>query len=162
MSESERSHDPAPAPDVPSPDAAEPAPPATDEPALEVPPPVAPVRALRLGPDKIVLLPVVVAFLGGIPAAFSSPALTWILLLPVLAGAWVVRARVVVKVDGLEVCNGLGVHRVDWPQVGGFDVPRRGFVRLRVLPGAGRDRLPLTAMPRRDLPRLLDAATPNG
>ncbi len=117
-------------------------------------------RPLRIGPDKIVLFPVVVAFLGGIPAAFSSPAFTWILLLPVLAGVWVFRARVVARDRTLEVCNGLKVHRVDWPDVSGFDVPRRGVVRLRVRPGSGPDRLPMTALPRRDLPRLLAATGP--
>lgn len=133
----------------------------TPDAASDASPPAAPVKALRLGPDKIVLFPVVVAFLGGIPAAASSPALTWILLLPLLAGVWVFRARVVADVAGLEVCNGLRVRRVAWPQVVGFDVPDRGFVRLRVQPGTGRDRLPLTAMPRRDLPRLLRAASPS-
>ncbi len=118
-------------------------------------------KPLRLGPDKIVLFPVVVAFLGGIPAAASSIAFTWILLLPVVAGVWVFRARVVADAAGIEVCNGLGVRRVAWSEVGGFDVPKRGFVRLRLLPGAGRDRLPLTAMPRRDLPRLIEAAAPS-
>jgi hypothetical protein len=58
---------------------------------------------------------------------------------------------------GLEVCNGLGVRRFRWNDVAGFDVPTRGPVRL--LTEQGRP-LPLTALPRRDLRRLVELSHP--
>ena len=107
----------------------------------------------RFGPDRIALVPVVFSALGGIPVAASSPYLTWLLLLPVACGVWVVRARVVAASVGVEVCNGLRAERVAWSDVEGFDVPRRGPVRLL---RAGSRPLRLTALSRRDLQALLD------
>ena len=107
----------------------------------------------RFGPDRIVLVPVVFSGLGSIPVAASSPSLTWVLLLPVACGVWVLRARVVAASVGVEVCNGLGAERVAWSDVDGFDVPRRGPVRLL---RTGERPLRLTALARRDLQALLD------
>jgi hypothetical protein len=70
----------------------------------------------------------------------------------------VLRARVVAIPLGVEVCNGLRAHRVAWSEVEGFDVPRRGPVRL--LRTHGRPLL-MTALSRRELPRLLELA-PSG
>lgn len=117
----------------------------------------------RFGPDRIALVPVVFFGLGTIPVAASSPWLTWLLLLPVGCGAWVLRARVVGSPAGVEVCNGLAARQVAWSDVEGFDVPTRGPVRL-LRPGARP--VALTALTRRDLPGLLQigrqAATGGG
>lgn len=118
-----------------------------------VPAPEQRARPARFGPQRIGLVPVTFSLLGSLPVAASSPLLTWVLLLPIACGVWVVRARVVAAPVGLEVCNGLGVRRLAWSQVDGFDVPRRGPVRLV---RTGRRPLLLTALPRRDLPRLLE------
>ena len=107
---------------------------------------------VRLGPDRLGLLPVVVFFFGTLPVAASSPALAWLVLAPLACAVWVLRARVVAIPVGVEVCNGLRAHRVAWTDVEGVDVPRRGPVRL--LRRGGRP-LPMTALSRRDLPRLL-------
>lgn len=109
------------------------------------------MESVRFGPERIAVAPVLIAFLGALPAALSSPGLTWLLLLPVAALVWVLRARVVAGPVGLQVCNGLGRRSYAWDEVRGFDVPRRGPVRL--LTGAAR--VPLTALPRRDLRRLV-------
>lgn len=109
---------------------------------------------MRTGPERIVVLAVLLALFGALPLALSSPALTWLLLLPLAAGTWVLRARVVAGPDGLEICNGLRVHRATWDEVEGVDVPARGPLRLRLT--GGRRRL-LTALPRRDLRRVLAA-----
>jgi hypothetical protein len=93
-----------------------------------------------------------VLFLGSLPIAGSRSSLNWVLLLPLACAVWVLRARVVAIGVGVEVCNGLRAHRVAWTDVEGFDVPRRGPVRL--LRRGGRP-LPMTALSRRDLPRLL-------
>ena len=84
----------------------------------------------RFGPERIALLPVMVFFLGSLPIAGSSGALNGVVLLPVAAAVWVLRARVVTLPIGVEVCNGLRAHRLAWSDVDGFDVPRRGPVRL--------------------------------
>ena len=113
------------------------------------------VRRRRFGPDRIGLLPVLVLLLGTLPLAASSPWLTVLLLVPVACAVWVLRARVVVAPVGMEVCNGLTAHRLPWSSVEGFDVPRRGPVRLL---RAGARPLPMTALPRRQVPELTEAA----
>ena len=114
-------------------------------------------RVRRFGPQPIALLPVLVLLLGALPLATSERWLSWLLLVPLGAAVWVLRARVVAAADGLLVCNGLRTQVHPWPAVEGFDVPRRGPVRLVL---ADR-RVPLTALPRRDLRALL-AAAPTG
>jgi len=110
-----------------------------------------PVRT-RFGPERIALIPVTVFLLGALPFATSSAWLLWLLLVPLGCGLWVLRARVVAIPLGVEVCNGLAAHRVAWEDVEGFELPRRGPVRL--LRREGRPLL-LTALPRRRLPQLL-------
>ncbi len=109
-------------------------------------------QRVRFGPERIALLPVMVFFLGSLPIAGSRSWLNGIVLIPLACAVWVLRAGVVAIPVGVEVCNGLRAHRVAWADVDGFAVPRRGPVRL--LRREGRP-LAMTAMPRRDLPRLL-------
>jgi hypothetical protein len=108
----------------------------------------------RFGPEPILLFPLSLALLGAVPLAVSLPWLTWVLVVPVLLGFWVLRAGVRVEPAGLLVGNGLRRRRIGWDDVEGFDVPRVGPVRL--LHAGGRT--PLLALPRRDLPHLLVAA----
>jgi len=112
-------------------------------------------RQVRTGPQRTSLAPVAVLALGTLPLATSSRWLVWLLLVPVACAVWVLRARVVTGPAGLEVCNGLGVRRYPWDAVDGFDVPRRGPVRLLLSSGT---RVVLTPVTRRRLPRLLAAA----
>jgi hypothetical protein len=112
-----------------------------------------PVRT-RFGPVPILLFPLSLAFLGALPLAASISWLSWVLLLPVLAAVWVLRAGVRVTPGALVVGNGARRRQVRWDDVQGFDVPRRGPVRL--LHSGGRT--PLLALPRRELPQLLAAA----
>jgi hypothetical protein len=109
----------------------------------------------RFGPERIALLPVLVVLLGSLPLAASSAWLNGLLLVPVACAVWVLRARVVVAPEGVEVCNGLAAHRLPWASVEGFDVRRRGPVRLL---RTGSAPLPMTALPRRQLPELRAAA----
>ena len=113
------------------------------------------VRRRRFGPDRIALVPVLVLLLGSLPLAASSAWLNVVVLVPVACAVWVLRARVVVAPVGIEVCNGLAAHRLPWSAVQGFDVRRRGPVRL--LRTTGRP-LPMTALPRRQLRELREAA----
>lgn len=116
-------------------------------------------RRQRFGPDRLAPLPVLFLLLGSLPLAASSRWLGWVVLVPVACAVWVLRARVVLDEDGVEVCNGLARHRVRWSQVEGFQVPRRGPVRL--LRSGSRPRA-MTALSRRDLPALREAATALG
>lgn len=109
----------------------------------------------RFGPERIAFLPVVFFLLGSLPVATSSRWLAWALLVPIGCGVWVGRARVVAAPVGVEVCNGLRATRLAWQDVEGFDVPKRGPVRL--LRRGGRP-LPMTALPRRELPALVEIA----
>lgn len=113
------------------------------------------MERVRFGPDKIVLVPVAVALLGALPLATSSLLLLWLLLLPLAAGVWVLRARVVVDSSRLEVCNGLGRRKIAWSEVEGLDVPRYAPVRLLLIGGR---RLALTPVARSEVRRLLALA----
>jgi hypothetical protein len=115
------------------------------------------VESVRLRPERMTLAAVLVMVLGALPLALSSPYLAWVLLLPVAALVWVLRARVVADAAALEVCNGLAVRRVAWDDVAGFRVPERGPVRL-LRHGGGP--LLLTVVSRRELPRLLAVSEP--
>ena len=117
------------------------------------------VQRRRFGPERIALVPVLVLLLGSLPLAASSAWLNALVLVPVACAVWVLRARVVVAPVGIEVCNGLAVHRLPWAAVVGFDARGRGPVRL--LRADGRP-LAMTALPRRRLRELRDAASELG
>jgi hypothetical protein len=108
-------------------------------------------------PERTTLAVVVVMTLGALPLALSSWALAPTLLVPLTALLWVLRARVVGTPATLEVCNGLRVLRTDWADVAGFQVPARGPVVLML---HGGRRVRLTAVSRRELPRLLEVSQP--
>lgn len=108
---------------------------------------------VRFGPERITMAPVLIMAIGSLPLGLSSPALRWVLLVPVVCAVWVLRARVVVTREGLEVCNGLAAHRYAWESVEGFDLPRRGPVRLL----AGGRRVAMTALPRQQVRALVAA-----
>jgi hypothetical protein len=115
------------------------------------------VDQVRLRPERTTLAAVVVMTLGSLPLALSSPYLAVVLLLPLGALVWVLRARVVADATSLEVCNGLGVKLLAWDEVAGFQVPDHGPVKL-LRHGAGP--ILLTAVNRRELPRLLAVSEP--
>lgn len=108
---------------------------------------------VRYVPERATLAAVLVGALGAIPLGASSPYLAPVLLLPVVALVWVLRARVVATSDGLQVCNGLAVHRCSWAEVDRFTIPRRGPVVLHLTNGST---LTLTALPRPELRRLVE------
>ncbi len=105
------------------------------------------------------LLVVLIFFIGTLPVASLSWWLTPVLLVPFACAVWVLRARVVAGVDGLAVCNGLGVHELVWSDVEGLEVRR---LRPVTLQRRGGRALPLTALPRREVPELLTVARQSG
>lgn len=117
-----------------------------------------PAQPVRYGPERVALLPVVVWLLGTLPLATSHAALAWLVLLPLAAAVWVLRARVLVDGAQVVICNGLGTTAYAWQDVRGADVPRRGPVRLALTNGR---RVLMTALPRRRVRELLAAAPPD-
>jgi hypothetical protein len=115
------------------------------------------VDPVTLRPERTTLAAVLVLMLGALPLALSSAYLAVVLLVPLAALVWVLRARVVADATSLEVCNGLGVQRLRWDDVAGFQVPERGPVKLLRHSGGP---LRLTAVNRRELPRLLAVSQP--
>lgn len=113
------------------------------------------VTTVSLRPERTMLAVVVVMAVSAIPLAFSSVWLLPVLLVPVAALVWVLRARVEADASQLVVCNGLGVRQIAWDDVRGFQVPHRGPVRL--LTDDARP-LRLTTVTRRDLPQLLEVS----
>jgi len=113
---------------------------------------------VQLRPERTTLIVVVVLALGALPLALSSPYLAPVLLVPLAALLWVLRARVVADVNGLEVSNGLRVRRIPWEQVAGFKVPDRGPVTL-LRHGAAPIRL--SALNRTELPKVLAVSEPS-
>ncbi|MFI7666571.1 PH domain-containing protein [Nocardia sp. NPDC049526] len=74
--------------------------------------------------------------------------LWWLLLLPVAAAVWVERTRTTVSEDGLDLRTVFGSRHLDWAQVAGVGIPKRGFVRAHLtddtevkLPAVSYDRL---------------------
>lgn len=118
-----------------------------------------PTLRRRFAPPRIALLPVVVSLLGTLPAATAKAWLGPLLLLPLAAVVWVLRAHVRVSPLGLSVNNGLRDRHVPWERVAGFSTPARGPVRLLRV---DQRPLPLTALSQRDLPALRRAAELDG
>lgn len=91
----------------------------------------------------------VLAFCVFFPFVGWPVALWWLLLLPVLAVWWVTRTHTTVSAAGLDLSSMFGKKRhLDWAQVKGVSIPKRGVVRARLtddtevkLPAVGYDRL---------------------
>lgn len=112
---------------------------------------------VRFAPERITLAVVVITLAGALPLALSSPYLLVLLLVPVGAALWVLRARVVASTSGFEVCNGLRVRRFAWDDVALFTMPVRGPVRMRSTKGKT---VLLTALPRLEFSRFLEIGAP--
>ncbi|WP_433201745.1 PH domain-containing protein [Nocardia sp. CA-107356] len=74
--------------------------------------------------------------------------LWWLLLLPVAAAVWIARTRTTVSETGLDLRTVIGSRHLDWAQVAGVSIPKRGFVRAHLtddtdvkLPAVSYDRL---------------------
>lgn len=108
---------------------------------------------VTFGPERTTLAVVLVFALGCLPLGLSSPWLAPLFAFPIGAAVWVLRARVAASEAGLEICNGLGVRRLAWKEVTGFEVPQRGPVTMLTEEG---EHIRLTALPRTKLRQLLE------
>ncbi|MET8651016.1 PH domain-containing protein [Nocardia aurea] len=98
---------------------------------------------------RLAFLGVVVLLLGTFFFFVGAPAfLWWLMLLPVAVGVWVLRTQTTVSESGLDLRTVSGSRHLDWAQVEGLRIPKRGFVRVRLtddsevtLPAVSYDRL---------------------
>ncbi|UAK29755.1 PH domain-containing protein [Nocardia asteroides] len=74
--------------------------------------------------------------------------LWWLLLLPVVVLVWVLRTQTTVSGAGLDLRTLFGSRHLDWSQVKGVRIPKRGYVRADLtdgtevkLPAVSYDRL---------------------
>nr|WP_051162253.1 PH domain-containing protein [Nocardia transvalensis] len=80
---------------------------------------------------------------------FGWPAVLWILFaIPAVVALWIERTRTTVSDSGLDLRTLVGSRHLDWSQVKGLRIPKRGFVRAHLvdeseiaLPAVSYDRL---------------------
>jgi hypothetical protein len=119
------------------------------------------VAVARFRISRTALLPVGLLLLCVLPAAAATPWAALLLLLPVVAAAWVLRVGVDVGGDaegsrsGVTVRSLVGRRHVPWADVSGIRVGGRGELWL-VTTAATQLRLPVVRL--RDLPRLAAAS----
>ncbi len=86
---------------------------------------------------RLAFLGVVVLLLGTFFFFVGAPAfLWWLMLLPVAVGVWVLRTQTTVSESGLDPRTVFGSRHLDWAQVEGLRIPKRGFVRARLTDGS--------------------------
>ncbi|MGY0500825.1 PH domain-containing protein [Nocardia sp. FBN12] len=115
-----------------------------------------PRRANTATPGVHVIAVPRLAYIGVLVLAFCVffpfvgwPVALWPLLLaPVIAVWWVVRTHTTVSASGLDLSSMTGKKHLDWAQVKGISIPKRGYVRARLdddsevkLPAVSYDRL---------------------
>ena len=105
----------------------------------------------RMRLSRVALLPVVFFAVCVLPFAAASPWAALVLLLPLLAAAWVLRVGVDVDDAAITTRGLLGQRRVAWDDLAGIRVGRNARLRL-VTTGGHEVRLPVLRA--RDLPRL--------
>ena len=99
----------------------------------------------------------IITFMGAMPVALGDPSnkpwLAVILLVPVAFAVWAWRAGVDAGDEGIRIRGVIGSRLLPWAELEGFGVHKRGaFAVLKE--GV---RVPLPAVGRRDLPRLIAA-----
>lgn len=82
--------------------------------------------------------------------------LWWLLLIPVAVLAWVLRTQTGVSDAGLDLRTLFGSRHLDWAQVKGVRIPKRGYVRADLTDGSE------VKLPAVSYDRLRDLATFSG
>ncbi|MFQ6226160.1 PH domain-containing protein [Nocardia sp. NPDC002869] len=102
------------------------------------------IRTTRLSFLGVFLLAMCVFFpIVGWPAG-----LFWLALIPLAVLVWIVRTQTTVSPAGLDLRSVFSSRHIDWAQVMGLSIPKRGFVRVHLdddseapLPAVSYDRL---------------------
>ena len=111
-------------------------------------------HVLRFRQSGATLVAALIAFVGAIPLAGASWALTPVLLIPLAAGLWAWRAGTDVDTAGFRVRALFGSTTVAWSRVAELAADPRGRVSALLTDGHA---LRLTGVPANALPRLLEA-----
>ncbi|MGY1711073.1 PH domain-containing protein [Geodermatophilus sp. SYSU D00758] len=101
--------------------------------------------------SRTALLPVVVLAVCTVPLASAAPWALVVLVVPLVAAAWVLRTGVDVTTDGITVRSLAGHRHVPWAQLAGIRVGDRGALWLVTTRGT---QLRLPVLRAGDLPRL--------
>ena len=102
------------------------------------------IRTTRLSFLGVFLLAMCVFFpIVGWPAG-----LFWLAIIPIATLVWIVRTQTTVSPRGLDLRSVFSSRHIDWAQVKGLSIPKRGFVRAHLdddtevpLPAVSYDRL---------------------
>lgn len=102
------------------------------------------IRIPRLGHIGVLILLFCVAF-----PFFGWPKVLWVLfVIPAAVALWIERSRTTVSETGLDLRTAFGSRHLDWAQIKGLRIPKRGFVRAHLadesevtLPAVSYDRL---------------------
>lgn len=106
---------------------------------------------------RLSLLGVAMLLFGVIfPISGAPAALSWLLLLPAVALAWVLRTQTTVTAEGLRLRSLVRSRRLEWAQIQGVRFPRGGFAKA-VLQDGSEVRLPAV-----DFARLRELARHSG
>ncbi|MBF6325733.1 PH domain-containing protein [Nocardia cyriacigeorgica] len=102
------------------------------------------IRITRLNFIGVLVLVLCVFF----PFVGWPAALWWLFALPIAVSVWILRTQTTVSGDGLDLRTVLGSRHIDWAQVRGIRIPKRGYVRVHLdddsevkLPAVSYDRL---------------------
>ncbi|MGI5217105.1 PH domain-containing protein [Nocardia sp. CA-290969] len=102
------------------------------------------IRTTRLAFLGVVILALCVFFpIVGWPAG-----LFWLALIPIAVIVWILRTQTTVSPTGLDLRSLLSSRHIDWAQIKGLSIPKRGYVRAHLdddtevpLPAVSYDRL---------------------
>lgn len=109
------------------------------------------IRVTRLSFLGVVILAMCVFFpIVGWPAA-----LFWLALLPIAAIVWILRTQTEVSPNGLDLRSVFSSRHIDWEQLKGISIPKRGYVRAHL---ADDTEVPLPAVSYDRLRDLVDAS----
>ncbi|WP_327150329.1 PH domain-containing protein [Nocardia sp. NBC_01329] len=102
------------------------------------------IRTTRLSFLGVFLLAMCVFF----PIVGWPGGLFWLAIIPIAALVWIVRTQTTVSPRGLDLRSVFSSRHIDWAQVRGLSIPKRGFVRAHLdddtevsLPAVSYDRL---------------------
>jgi len=101
--------------------------------------------------SRTALVPVLLLLLCVVPVAAASPWGLLVLLLPLLAAAWVLRVGVDLGDEGVTARQIAGTRTVPWDELAGIRVGSRGELWMVT---TGGTEVALPVLRARDLPRL--------
>jgi hypothetical protein len=112
-------------------------------------------QTVRFRHHQAILVAAIVAFIGAVPLAGASPYLAPILLIPLVVAVWAWRSGTDADARGVRVRALFGHRDLPWSAIAELRTDPRGRALARRHDGAV---VPLTAVGRDDLPRLVVAS----